>query len=298
MAAEPAARHEVEEVLAQPGDRDVGLDPGAGVEQLGVDDLADRDVQVGPRDPLHQVERARAGDLELRERALVDHADRRAHRRMLGGDVLEGVAAPERRLLDRVDPLGGEPVGALPPELGAQHRAGTDQCVVERAAPLTARAGQLAIGVGDVVVVLVGVDRASLQIGRHVVRRAEPADVERPQVQTGVAVDDPVGHREASATGGRDPGREAAAVIEVVQVLGDAHQRLGVGGEGDRTVDPALDTDLGEERNPLSRSLSERFEPFVVRARRAPGRGHGGCVARAHACRPPSRRGRARRSPA
>ena len=57
---------------AEPRHREVALDPAPGVQHRRVDDRADRPVDVVAAEPLEKAKGARAHDLELRERRLVE----------------------------------------------------------------------------------------------------------------------------------------------------------------------------------------------------------------------------------
>ena len=64
-----AAGDDAEVVVAEPHHGQVGAEAALGVEHRGVDHLADRDVALRDAGALHGVERARALDVEDRERA-------------------------------------------------------------------------------------------------------------------------------------------------------------------------------------------------------------------------------------
>ena len=69
-----------------PGHRQVALDAAALVEQLRVDDPADRYVHVVRAQPLEERDRTRTDDLDLGERALIEQAGRLPGRQRLGAD--------------------------------------------------------------------------------------------------------------------------------------------------------------------------------------------------------------------
>ena len=79
-----AAGDDAEELLAEPHDREVGLEAAARREDRGVDDPPDGHVHLPHRHALHGGERAGPGDVEDRKRAQVDHAGPVAHRQVLG----------------------------------------------------------------------------------------------------------------------------------------------------------------------------------------------------------------------
>ena len=75
-----------EELLVEPGNREVALDPAAAVEHLRVGDLTDAAGDPVVAEALEQLRRAGALDLQLRERALVEEADALAGAAVLGAD--------------------------------------------------------------------------------------------------------------------------------------------------------------------------------------------------------------------
>src|SRR2546423_10330173 len=70
---------------AEPGDGDVARDPAAAVQELGVDDAANRPGDQVARDTFEQGERARTVQLDLPERGHVDDPDAFAECAMLLG---------------------------------------------------------------------------------------------------------------------------------------------------------------------------------------------------------------------
>ena len=263
--AERAAGDEVEAVVGEPRDRHVGLDAAALVAELRVDDGADGPVEVVAGELLQQRQRAGAAHLVLGERAHVDQRDALAHRAMLGADRIERRPALERRRIDGGGSRRREPVRPLPAELVAVDRARGLQRRVERAAPRVAAGVGLVRRPRDVVVAGVALDRARVHELLDRMRRAEAAHVERPQVHARIAVDDPVGHHPARAAGCGDARREAAAEVEVVELGGEADDRLAVGGDRDRSVDHLPDADLVQRRNPRRRGFGERREALEIR---------------------------------
>ena len=264
--AERAAGDEIEAIVGEPRDRHVGFDAAALVAELRVDDRADRTIEIVDGEPLQQRERARSAHLVFRERAHVDQRDALAHRAMLGADRVERRTALERRRLDRRRARRREPVRPLPAELVAVDGAGlaARRCI-ERAAARAARGVGLVGRPRDVVVAAVALDRALVHVLLDRVRRAEAANVERPQVETGIAVDDPVRHHPAGAAGRGDSRRESAAQVEIVELRREADDRLAVGGDRNRTVDQLPDADFVEHRDPRARRFGERREALEVR---------------------------------
>ena len=74
-----ASGDDAEDVVREPHDREVGLEPTARREQRRVDHAADGNIDVAQRDPLQTRERARARDLEDAERRQIEDAGGLAH---------------------------------------------------------------------------------------------------------------------------------------------------------------------------------------------------------------------------
>jgi hypothetical protein len=167
-------------------------------------------------------------------------------------------------MVDRVHPLGGEPVGAFPTATRPHHRPGRDQPVVERAATDPAPGDLLRAGRGELVVVGVHLHHpAAHEMSRRVVER-EAAHVERPQVERGVTVEDPLGGHLPGATTGGDAVQEAGGEEEVVELGSFAHHEIGVGRVRDRTVDQAPDAGLLQHRCALLGQFGELREAVEV----------------------------------
>ena len=107
--------------LGQPGHGDVGLDAGAGVEPLGVDDAARLGRHVARADPLQHGGRVPALHQELAERGGVEHAHGLADGPVLGRRVLEPVRPAERVLVLALDPERGR-TSWLAPSPAARRR--------------------------------------------------------------------------------------------------------------------------------------------------------------------------------
>ena len=119
-----AAGHDPEQVVAEPHDREVGLEAAARRQQWGVDDASDRHVHLTGGDPLQPVQGAGTGDVEDRERRQVEDAGVLAHREVLGIDDrrpparvplvrarLDAVVLDQRRV--RLEPLRPLPARRL-----------------------------------------------------------------------------------------------------------------------------------------------------------------------------------------
>ena len=170
--------------------------------------------------------------------------DALAHGAMLVADGLERRSAIERWHIDRPRSGFSEPVGPLPAELVAVDGAEFEQRRVQRTAPRAAARVRIVIRPGDVVVARVALDGALVHERLDRMRSAEAADVERPQVEARIAVDDPVRHHPSGAARRGDARREAAAQVEIVELGREPDDRLAIGGDRDRAVDHLPNSDL------------------------------------------------------
>ena len=198
-----------EVVVAEPHHGEVGEEPALGVEDRGVDDLADGDVALGDAGLLHRRERARAGDVEDAERGQVDHAGVLAHGEVLGVDDRAppaGVPLVLARHHCSAVLLDEAGVGLVPPRplpadglveprperlLRLRHRRPADAAV----------GLVLLVGVDDAV----GLDERLARAGTDVLTLGlvgvEPGDVAVADVDLGVAVGHPLRHRATHARG-------------------------------------------------------------------------------------------------
>ena len=97
------------------------------------------------------------------------------------------------------------------------------------------------------------------------VEGGEAADVDRGQVQAGLALGDPLGQRPPGAAGRGDADRvEAGADEEVPQLRGLAQDELVVRGEALRAVVEHLDPGLGQDRDPVDRAVHQDREVVPV----------------------------------
>ena len=110
----------------------------------------------------------------------------------------------------------------------------------------------------------VAFDRALVHVSLDRMRRAEAAHVEGPQVESGIAVDDPIGHHPARAARCGDAGGEAAAEVEIVELRREADDRLAVGGDRDRPVDHLPDADFAQCGDACGGRPGERRKPIEI----------------------------------
>ena len=91
------------------------------------------------------------------------------------------------------------------------------------------------------------------------------ADVHREHVHAGVALDDPVGEREADAAALREACHHAAGEIEVAQPRHRPDQRIAVRREGERAVDHPLDAGARDRREVREGDLEAGRDAVEVR---------------------------------
>src|SRR3546814_12916385 len=121
---------------------------------------------------------------------------------------------------------GGEPGGPIPAVLRARDGAARLQDQGERAGPEAARHRALLARVAQLVVVRVGLDGARDHEGAGAVQEAEAPDVERPEVEAGAALEDPLGHDGARPAAGGDAVEEAGGDEEIVELRDRKSTRL------------------------------------------------------------------------
>ena len=212
-----------------PGHGHVALDPAAPVEELGVDDPPDRHVDVVRAHRLEERDRARPDDLDLGERRLVEQAGRPPRRQRLGADRGRPVLARPAARSERLVAGGGvrlEPVRALPAGLLAERRAEALEDRVGRRHPQRPAGLALLVRVVDVVVGRVVLDRARQRVALASIGRPEPPDVHLPEVELGLAIDDPRRHLAPDPARARDPVRREPGGDEEPADLGLAEDEL------------------------------------------------------------------------
>ena len=246
------AGDDVEGVFGDPRDGQVALDPAMAVEHLRVGDPPRRLADVGRADALQAGLRIAPDQGELGEGRLVEEGGRVPAGRVLDRHVRVPVGAPEAVDLHRLDPFGREPVGALPPELGAETGAVRREPVVDRAAPERPAGLHLLARPDDGVVMALALQRASQNLAVGPVIGAEAADIEAPDVVGRLAVQDPLAERHAGAAAAGEPvGVEARAHEDALHLRRLAHHRVLVLGEGFQAVEPALDAGGLQHGNPV-----------------------------------------------
>ena len=258
VVAERRPGHEQERVVGEPRHGEVRLDPAAPVEQLGVDDRADGPVDVVGAHPAEEGRRARPADLELGERGLVEErrppAGSRAPRprspatsasppsRAAGGlrrrrrrvRTRTSSAAPSRT--SRRRPRPDRPGPRTPARSGAAGRPGAprwDSGCRSRSRSSRSSAPACRPATGS---------------------RPEPPDVHLPEVELGLAVDDPRRHLPADPAGAGDAVGAEAGGHEEATDLALAEDELVVRREGLRPVDHPVDPGVLDRRHSPDRA--------------------------------------------
>ena len=265
-----AADHDVP-VLGEPGDGDVGDDPAALVEPLGVHDPADRGVDVVRADAVEHRHRVRPLHQVVRHQCEVEDREVLAGLEVLLARALEGLTPRIAPLDGRGDTRAGEVVGELP--AAGRHEVCTvgDVLGVVRRASYVATALVLGVRPGQVVEQEAQpLDRALLAEEPGRLELVRPVDADRREVDRRVPFDQPLRHHVAEAAAGEDADRvQAAGKVEVVDLGRLAQHRGDVVGEALRPAEERPDPDVLERREAPHRDLEERRQPVPV------GRQHG-----------------------
>ncbi len=254
------------------GHRQVGLDGATIVEPLRVDDPPDRDGHVVGAHLVEHPLRVRSLHEELAERRQVEQTDALTDRLMLLPRVGEPVLSAVAVVVLGLDAVRGIPVGPLPAGHDAEAGTSLGQPVVQDRAP--SAAGRLGLAVRPVhrVEQSQRLDRPVPQVGRVVLERHHPANVDIPHVHRRMPVDDPVRHDLPGAAGGLDPDRvEAAGHEEPRDVRRLAQQIAVIGGERLGAVEEQLDPGLRQRRHSMRRALHHRLEMVEVGRQRPEG---------------------------
>ena len=264
---ERRAGDDAEAILRQPRHGEVALDPAPRVQHLRVGDRADLAGDVVVAEPLEQIRRALAGDLDLGERGLVEERSRLAAGAVLDADRRRPELA---RPPARAQPLLAarrvrlEPVRALPAGLLAERRTELLQARIGRREAQRPARLALVPRVLDVVVRGVDLGRAGERVGAAPVGGAEAARVHVPDVEARRPLDDPLRDELPHPAGaGEAVGAEARGDPEAAHV-GRPEDELAVGRERLRPVDQPHDLHLLERRHPAEGVLEQRLEAGPV----------------------------------
>src|SRR5262249_59113257 len=110
--------------------------------------------------------------------------------------------------------VGVVPVDPLPAGLLTERRAVLPVPRIGGGHPQRSTRLTLVVRIADVVVGLVGLLDPRMGVGRRAVLAAEAPDVHLPEVETGLTLDDPLGHDLADAARARQPVRAEAGADE------------------------------------------------------------------------------------
>ena len=203
------------------------------------------------------------GDLVLAEARGLGDADTLAHRAAFIPDRTVRVRAPEGQGLDRLRALRRVPQGLLQTERGAEHRPLRLEAVVDGRAPQRPAGRALLVGERHQEAGGVGLAGHRPRVrGPRVV--AEPGHVHRPGVHARIAVDHPVGEREADPAPLAEARQHAARGPVVPHLRHRSHQGVAVGGEGEGAVDDLLQPGLLERGEALEGAHEVVADPVEV----------------------------------
>ena len=165
----------------------------------------------------------------------------------------------------RLGSAGCEEVGALPAHLGTEAGVRGGKMRVQRRATERPRAFQFAVGPGHLVVQAQHLGDAVGQPALVGVEAREAAHIDRPQVERGLALHDPLGQRLAGTAAGGDAHRvEAAADPEVGKARCRPEDEVVVGRERLGPVVELLDLRVGQRRHALDRVFHQDLERVPV----------------------------------
>ena len=237
-----SAGDDPEVVRTEAHHRQVGPEAALRVEDRGVDHLADRDVALRDAGALDDGERGRSRDVEEAEGRQVDHCPRLAHPEVLGVDD----RAPPARvplvlarhhgvgvLLDE-GRVGLVPERSFPTRGLEEDRPQLLLRVVHRREALVAVRGVLLGRVDDAVGLDEGLGGAQAGVLATLLVLVEAGDVAVVDVDLGVAVGHPLGHRPADARALLDPHRGRGPQPGDLAL---AQDRVAVAGQREQAVD-------------------------------------------------------------
>ena len=208
MLAKGRARHTQEAVCAGARHGKVALDAAARVERLRVHHRANRPVHIVGADVLQKGQRAGTAHFQLAEGCFVKDGSAVARSQMLHTNGSRPVVgSPARRLVPvlRRRCVRLKPVGPLPAKLFTKRRTQLTQLMVRRREAQVAHALAFLVGIVNVVIFGVGLNRARPCVFHAVVVGAKAAHIQAPHIPFGMSVHNPLGHNLANATSSGQP---------------------------------------------------------------------------------------------
>ena len=255
------------------------------VAELGVDDRAGRLVEVVGGEPLQRSAARPARRSRISRTSVMSiSATRSRDRLVLAADRAEPVRSRSKDGSSTASlPSRRKPVRPLPAEFLSRTRRRSpraSRCSGERRSRRAA--SRSSSGQCDRVVARRSSrPRARRDSARAVVRLPKRRTSNGHRSMPGIAVDDPVRHRQPGAARRRDARGEAAGDVEIVELRREAHDRLAVGRDRDRAVDHGADADLVQHRDALGGRQRERARAGPCSAGTARGRNPIGSCRRA-----------------
>ena len=142
--------------------------------------------------------------------------------------------------------------------------------MMKRAATATASGFQLLIGPMNLVVVGVAFHAALMPVAVAQVVMPEAAYIQRPEIERGLALQDPLSHRPAGAAGGGNTGCEAASDIVIIQLRCQPHNRLAIWRNGNGAVDHSADAELIKDGQPPGGEDDDLLEAAKINLKQLP----------------------------
>ena len=188
-----AAGDQVEFVRGEAHQGQIALEAAALVQHPRINRLPRRRIDVVAAEALQNVGGIRSFENEFPEAGKVKNRDVLARRAMFGRMAREPLLPAERIFHHRSYAVSRKPVRSFPAILGAEAGALRDQAIVQRSLAQATAGFVFAIGPRHLVMQAKDFGHAFAQKGEVVGPRREAADVHRPEVDCGLAGDDPFG---------------------------------------------------------------------------------------------------------
>ncbi len=183
---------------------------------------------------------------------------------MFRADRLEPIGTLVGRAIHRLDAFRGKPIGAFPSTLGSVHGILGHKSLMDGAAAQTTNFVKLTSGRTQGIVLAVHLDRPRVKEGTGVVVIIKTPDIERPNVEAGTAVDDPLRHHFTSTTTGSDAISEARVDVGIFEFGVLSHHEISISRDRDGAVDQLVNAHLVQDRNALGREEAPGLEPIPI----------------------------------